>query len=84
MEILWYGFPAVLIVMALTQIAKRFIKNRWMPVIAIIFGVVLASLAAWEEWTIKALFVGIIVGLSACGLFDLGKKSIGKKSVVNK
>ena len=74
-----YGFPAVLIIIGLTQVAKQYIENRWMPILAILFGVILTSLVNYRAWTPEALVTGIVLGLVASGCWDMGKKTcLGK------
>lgn len=74
--------PAIL---ALVTIAKdQGLPTRWAPVLAIVLGVALAifdalaisqgSVANWYEPVAK----GVVLGLSASGLYD-GARAIGSK-----
>ena len=75
-NIIFYGFPLVLIIMGLVQIAKKFVDARYTPVVAIVVGMILASLATYNYWTPESLFKGIVAGLVSSGLWDFGKKSL--------
>ena len=65
---------AVAITVGLVEIAKRIDKerqfSRFYPAVALIVGTVVASIFMFAWW------VALIVGLSAAGVWDLGKKSI--------
>jgi hypothetical protein len=76
MEILLYGFPAVAIVIGLTQVAKRFISDRYIPLVAILLGVTLVSVVVIPYWTTEALIKGLVVGLTASGLYSGAKTTL--------
>ncbi len=78
-DIIFYGFPLVLIIMGLVQIAKKFVDARYTPIVAIIVGMILASLATYNYWTPESLFKGLVAGLVASGLWDFGKKTLLNK-----
>lgn len=66
----------IAIVIGITQVAKQLgMPNRFSPVLAIICGIGIAFVATmggfWE-----VVLQGVIVGLTAAGLWDLGKVSI--------
>lgn len=70
-----YGVSAVVIVMALTQVLKQYIAKRWIPLLALILGIIVVALANWsigKEYILK----GLLIGLSAMGSFDTIKKTI--------
>lgn len=61
----------VALTIGLTELIKRSsdIDNKYLPLISLFFGLVLSLI--WLDGTIKdAILNGIIVGLSASGLFD--------------
>ena len=78
-NILVYGFPAVLITIGLTQVAKKFIEDRWIPIVAILFGIGLVSISVWNYWTPEAIVKGIVVGLISCGSWSATKRTILNK-----
>ncbi len=78
-NILIYGFPAAAIVVGLVQLAKIYIEDRWIPLVAVLVGIAVSSLAAWNYWTPEAVVKGIVLGLVAAGLWDISKKTILNK-----
>jgi len=68
----------VALTVVLTQIVKKFkLPARFIPLAAIILGIAIffvfiSNGYTWQE----LLFLGVIAGLSACGLWDFGKKTI--------
>lgn len=79
MEILVYGFPAAAIVIGLTQICKKFVADRFIPVISVVLGIILVALGTFPIFTAKTVVVGIVVGLVASGLWSGTKKTILNK-----
>lgn len=63
------------IVVGLTQIVKRWIDSRWVPVTAIVFGILGAFLVV--GFASDAVLSGIVIGLSAVGLYGTGKTTAG-------
>lgn len=63
------------IVVGLTSVAKNYISIRWIPLTSIILGILGSFLlpAATVQITILS---GIIVGLSACGLYSGTKTTV--------
>jgi hypothetical protein len=62
------------IVIGLVGICNTFISKKYSSILAILFGIGFVALTgvAWQFY----LAQGIIVGLSACGLYSAGKKLI--------
>ena len=65
------------------RILKRFLNEDFVrdvaPVVSIIWGLIysyFAYLVGALENTVMVIYVGTILGLSASGLFDLGKRSV--------
>lgn len=78
-NILVYGFPLVLIIIGIVQIVKKFVDNsKWYPVVSVLVGMALASLAVYSFWTPEALIKGLVAGLVASGLWSGGKTVLGK------
>ena len=79
----WYNYGLIPLVAAVTELVKASLltNTRWVPLISLGLGVVLAMLlaAATPEPTaafwIRTFFQGMVVGLSACGLYS-GAKSV--------
>lgn len=78
MEVLSFITPAHLalvpIVMGLTQAIKGFLEtdkwNRLIPVIAIILGILLSAILGGG--LLPVVVGGIVVGLTACGMYSAG------------
>lgn len=67
------------VVIALVEVAKKVgLPSRWAPVLSIVLGVVgLLSLTFFQPVT-TVVFTGLVVGLSACGLYSGVKATVGK------
>ncbi len=86
-EVLIVGVPAVLVIIALVEWFKgEFgLASRWAPVASIGLGLVVTvgnqlvqlypAAAGWYE----AVWMGVLVGLIASGLYDVGKVSVAGK-----
>lgn len=63
---------AVPIVIALTQIFKQFINERFYPLLSLAFGLAIGGAIKIAEGAdlLTATLVGIITGLTASGLYD--------------
>ena len=81
LDVLVAGIPAGVVVVALVEAVKRLFKldGDVAIAIALIVGVVVAIGAhmaavspAFGEWW-QTVVAGLLLGLSACGLFDLGQ-----------
>jgi uncharacterized membrane protein YfbV (UPF0208 family) len=71
----------VTLIVGLTEIFKRYLPSKFMPIVALIFGIVAGLF--YVDGDIKTqIFVGIALGLASSGLFDVAK--IGMKKVPNK
>lgn len=75
------GVPAGLVVVALVEAIKRVarIEGDGAIILAVIFGVVVAVAAQaatiWPAFALwwETVLAGVLLGLSACGLFDASK-----------
>ncbi len=68
---------SVPIIVGITEGIKRLgVPSRLMPIISMLLGIGYSYLIAgnWNSWG-----EGLVVGLSACGLWDLGKTTILNK-----
>lgn len=67
----------VALIIGLTEIIKRYVPSKFIPIVALFFGVV-AGLVYIEGNIETKIFFGIAMGLAAIGLFDIAQ--IGKNS----
>lgn len=74
-----YGFSAVLITMGICQIVKKFVANRYIPVVSLIVGIGLAVLGSWGYFTAEVIVKGLVIGLVASGLWSGTKATILNK-----
>jgi hypothetical protein len=66
----------VAVVVGLVEAAKRLgVPTRFCPLLALVAGVVLSFVPGVSNFS-NQLFTGLVVGLSASGLFDLGKQPV--------
>lgn len=69
-ELSGLALALVPVVVALTSIAKTFVENtRWIPLIAICFGI-LGALIVLPGTFATALLTGVVVGLTSIGAFS--------------
>ncbi len=65
------------ITLGITELIKKIgIDTKWAPLISIITGVGLAWLAGYKMPNF--IFAGLVMGLTASGLYSGTKKTIGK------
>ena len=65
------------IVIGLTEAGKQLgLPKKYTPVLAVLLGVLFTIGLALFEITTQIVLTGVVIGLSACGLYDLGKKTI--------
>ncbi|WAA10038.1 holin [Fervidibacillus albus] len=71
------------IVTALTEVVKRFgwVKKNYLPAVSLIFGMVASFTYVNAETIREKVMYGLIIGLSASGLFDQ-TKMITKKDEI--
>lgn len=69
---MYHGIGLGLIIMALCQVTKNAFKlnTNYIPLLSTLLGV-LAGIFLLNDW-----FMGLAIGLSACGLFDFVKKPV--------
>jgi uncharacterized membrane protein len=66
------GGGVAAIVIAITQVIKPAIANRYRPLVALLLGVLIGgglTIAQGEPWTV-ALMKGVVMGLVASGTYD--------------
>ena len=70
----------IAICVGLTEIVKKLkIPTRFIPLVALVIGVAFAFLANVGESVAMNVFQGLIIGLSAVGLFSGVKNSVERK-----
>jgi len=71
-----FGFPAILIVMGLVELAKRMgFPARYSGLLSLVLGIALMMIYTYftdVAWA-RALVSGIVVGLSASGLWSISR-----------
>jgi len=78
-NILIYGFPAIAIVMGLTEVIKRLgLPTRFAPLVSIGLGIVVMILIPNIEWK-EGIVKGIFLGLVTSGLWSGFKATALKK-----
>lgn len=86
-QILTFGVPAIFIVIGLVEASKKLgASGNLCIILAIVYGVVLLLLQQAADtfpllapW-VKTVVMGLIVGLSASGLFDVAKNLLTPKT----
>lgn len=73
------------VITAVIQALKvAFLPNRFAPVVAIVLGIAYSAFAN-TVFNFDTVLFGLLVGLSASGLYDAGKLGIKEsKTVINK
>lgn len=75
------GISIVALTTAVTQLLKPLIRDKFVPISAVVFAVVisLASMFAGDnaDW-FRAVFMGLVYGLTANGLYDQVTKPFKK------
>lgn len=76
-----------LAIIAIIAMLKQFgLPTKWAPLVGIGFGILAVLAVAFFEPTAQLIFTGIVIGLSALGLYDTGAKTavIIKEAVAKK
>ncbi|MCF7835799.1 MAG: holin [Candidatus Marinimicrobia bacterium] len=68
---------AIGLVVALCQMAKLYISNRYIPLLSLVLGIGIVALAQ-HEISIAVVLTGLTIGVSASGTFAGTKAVIGK------
>lgn len=73
-----YGIPAIALVIGLVKVAREVgLSSKYAPVASVGLGVVAGVVMANQNGDpiIAGVVTGIAVGLMACGVYDVGKKT---------
>ena len=67
-----YGVSVVAIVIALTQVIKQYIPERFIPLVPLVLGIIVSIISTWN---IGATYIlgGLVIGFAAMGLFDISR-----------
>lgn len=66
----------VALVLGVVQVFKSFgLPSKYAPLVSILLGVLATLGLAYFEPTVRVIFTGLAIGLSASGLFSFGKES---------
>ena len=67
------------VILGIVEVAKEMgLNKRFIPVLALVLGVVGSLAMMYNNDVITAVIVGLITGLSAMGLFSGAKTTIGQ------
>jgi len=62
----------ITVIVALTQLVKNFVPNKFLPVVSLILGLIAGIFYADGDLKNQVMY-GLMIGLSASGLFDQSK-----------
>ena len=74
-----YGVPAVALVMGLVKVFREIgLPSKFAPIVSIGLGVISGVTIAFEvgQPYSAGIVIGIMIGLSSCGIYDVGKKAL--------
>ena len=85
------SIATVAVVLALVNVAKEFgVKGKWATLLAVFFGIILSVLeyvftadVVTMQGLYQAFAVGLLIGLTAAGVYDVSKNMGGSTQVVN-
>ncbi|MBG9736128.1 holin [Paenibacillus alvei] len=66
----------VAVIIALGEFAKLYIDAKYIPLISLALGVVAGLVYIPHEAIADGVFNGLITGLAACKLYDIGKPMV--------
>lgn len=69
------GFSSVAIVLVLTQILKKYMPERFVPILPLIIGIIIVCLASWDFGT-DFILKGLLIGLVSMGGYDVLKEPV--------
>jgi hypothetical protein len=77
-SVLIFGVPAVATITAIVKVARETgLPSKYAPAVSLGIGVAIGvgiALQTGDLW-VTGLPIGVILGASSCGIYDLGKKS---------
>jgi len=67
------------VVIGVVQVAKQMgLPTKFAPLVAVLFGVIAAIGLSFFQATFAVIITGVIIGLSACGLYSGVKTTVAK------
>lgn len=84
-EAIWFGVAAIPVIIGLVQLAKITfnLSSRFAPIVAvglgIVGGVVSHATGVHDRSVLEAGFLGLLAGLTACGLYSATKTTVSNK-----
>jgi len=67
----------IALTIGIVEVIKGFeLDKRFLPIVAIVIGLVASIISNIGGDIIMNIFTGIGIGLASCGLFDFGKKTV--------
>ncbi|QGG47662.1 hypothetical protein [Heliorestis convoluta] len=63
----------VTVIIAIGQFTKLYVDSKYIPIVTMILGIIAGLLYLPAETIQAGIFHGVVVGLSANGLFDVTK-----------
>lgn len=78
-QYLIYGIPAVALVIGLVKVFREIgLPSKFAPIASVSIGIVIGlSIASETGQPYSAgAAIGIAIGLSSCGMYDVGKKAL--------
>lgn len=64
------------LIIALGQLFKQLVPTRFIPLVSVALGVIAGLWVLPNDGLVSGIVNGLAMGLSACGLFDLGKAAV--------
>ncbi|MFD1135565.1 hypothetical protein [Paenibacillus urinalis] len=68
----------VAVIIAIGEFAKMYIDAKWIPLLSMALGLVAGLLYIPHETVADGVMTGIMAGLAACKLYDIGKGAVSK------
>ena len=63
----------IAVIVAMGQLAKRYMDNKYIPVVTLILGIVGGYVYLPHQTVQEAIMNGVMLGLTSNGLFDMTK-----------
>ena len=63
----------VAVIVAVGQLAKRYMDNKYIPVVTLILGIIGGYVYLPHQTVQEAIMNGVMLGLTSNGLFDMTK-----------
>ncbi|MCR8843064.1 holin [Paenibacillus sp. SC116] len=64
------------VIIALGEFAKIYVDAKYIPLLSMVLGIVAGIVYIPHETIADGVFVGILTGLAACKLYDVGVKPL--------